>query len=109
MRRDRSCAPWETLHWDRVRVLRDRQHKPDHTIVEAQWLTDLPARRVGSLSLYPLAKSRWEIENQGFNDAKNRYGLEQGIYETAADGARRFASRPVFVNLNSKFWESPRT
>jgi hypothetical protein len=23
-----------------------------------------------------MAKSRWEIENQGFNDAKNRYGLE---------------------------------
>jgi Transposase DDE domain len=69
-------APWETLHWDRVRVLRYRQHKPDKTIVEAQWLTDLHSRRVGSLSLYHLAKSRWEIENQGFNDAKNRYGLE---------------------------------
>jgi hypothetical protein len=23
-----------------------------------------------------MAKSRWQIENQGFNDAKNRYGLE---------------------------------
>jgi hypothetical protein len=23
-----------------------------------------------------LTKSRWEIENQGFNDAKKRYGLE---------------------------------
>lgn len=23
-----------------------------------------------------IAKSRWEIENQGFNDAKTRYGLE---------------------------------
>jgi hypothetical protein len=23
-----------------------------------------------------MAKSRWEIENQGFNDAKNRYGFE---------------------------------
>jgi hypothetical protein len=69
-------APWETLDWDRVRVIRYRQYKPDKTIVEAQWLTDLPVRRVGSLSLYHLAKSRWEIENQGFNDAKNRYGLE---------------------------------
>jgi len=69
-------APWETLDWDRVRVIRYRQHKPDQTTVEAQWLTDLPVRRVGSLSLYRLAKSRWEIENQGFNDAKNRYGLE---------------------------------
>jgi hypothetical protein len=69
-------APWETLQWDRVRVLRYRQHKPDHTTVEAQWLTNLPFSRVGSLSLYRIAKSRWEIENQGFNDAKNRYGLE---------------------------------
>jgi hypothetical protein len=24
-----------------------------------------------------LAKSRWKIENQGFNDAENRYGLER--------------------------------
>ena len=23
-----------------------------------------------------MAKSRWQIENQGFNDANNRYGLE---------------------------------
>jgi len=69
-------APWETLCWDRVRVIRYRQHQPDQTIVEAQWLTNLPSRRVGSLSLYHLAKSRWEIENQGFHDAKNRYGLE---------------------------------
>lgn len=69
-------APWETLHWDRVRVIRYRQHKPNHTTVEAQWLTNLPPNRVGSLSLYHIAKSRWEIENQGFNDAKNRYGLE---------------------------------
>jgi len=28
------------------------------------------------VQLYRLAKSRWEIENQGFNDEKNRYGLE---------------------------------
>ncbi len=27
-------------------------------------------------ALYAIAKSRWEIENQGFNDAKTRYGLE---------------------------------
>jgi hypothetical protein len=23
-----------------------------------------------------MAKSRWQVENEGFNDAKNRYGLE---------------------------------
>jgi hypothetical protein len=69
-------APWETLHWERVRVIRYRQHKPDGTVIQAEWLTNLSSRSVGSLTLYHLCKSRWEIENQGFNDAKNRYGLE---------------------------------
>jgi len=68
--------PWETLHWPTVRVLRYRQQKPDGTVNEADWLTDLPQGKVGSLSLYHMAKNRWEIENQGFNDAKNRYGLK---------------------------------
>jgi hypothetical protein len=68
--------PWEALEWRTVRVLRYRQHKPDGTVVEAYWLTDWPLREVGSRALYRMAKSRWEIENEGFNDAKNRYGLE---------------------------------
>lgn len=68
--------PWGTLRWTTVRVLRYRQSKPDGTIVEAYWLTDFPTQKVGSQKLYALAKSRWEIENQGFNDAKNRHGLE---------------------------------
>jgi len=59
-----------------VRVIRYRQHKPDGSVVEADWLTDFGSRQIASLSLYHMAKSRWEIENQGFNDAKNRYGLE---------------------------------
>ncbi len=68
--------PWEALRWKTVRVLRYRQHKPDGTVVEAYWLTDFPMHPVGSRTLYGIAKSRWEIENQGFNDAKTRYGLE---------------------------------
>jgi hypothetical protein len=68
--------PWETLEWPTVRVIRYRQHKPDGSVVEADWLTDFGSRQIASLSLYHMAKSRWEIENQGFNDAKNRYGLE---------------------------------
>jgi hypothetical protein len=68
--------PWETLRWETVRVLRYRQHKPDGSVIEAYWLTNLPIRKVGGLSVYHMAKSRWEIENQGFNDAKNRHGLE---------------------------------
>lgn len=68
--------PWETLRWPTVRVLRYRQHKPDGTVVEAYWLTDLARERVSSRLLYRFAKSRWEIENEGFNDAKTRHGLE---------------------------------
>jgi hypothetical protein len=67
--------PWETLRWETVRVIRYRQHKPNGEVIEAYWLTNFSARRIGGRSLYRLAKSRWEIENQGFNDAKNRYGL----------------------------------
>jgi len=68
--------PWQALRWTTVRVLRYRQHKAGGEVVEAYWLTDFPARRLSSRTLFQLAKSRWEIENQGFNDAKNRHGLE---------------------------------
>jgi hypothetical protein len=68
--------PWETLRWETVRVIRYRQYKPDGTVCEAYWLTDFPRHLVSSRTLFRLAKSRWEIENQGFNDAKNRYGFE---------------------------------
>lgn len=68
--------PWATLRWSTVRVLRYRQHKPNGTVVEAYWLTDFPAPRVSSPTLYHLAKSRWEIENQGFNEGKTSHGLE---------------------------------
>ena len=68
--------PWETLRWETVRVFFYRQHKPNGEVLEAFWLTDFPSRRVSPRSLYRMAKSRWEIENQGFNEAKNRHGLE---------------------------------
>jgi hypothetical protein len=67
---------WETLDWPEVRALRYRQHKPDGTVIQAEWLTDFPMAKLGSLSFYRMAKSRWEIENRGFNDGKNRYGME---------------------------------
>ena len=67
---------WETLDWPEVRVLRYRQHKRDGTVVQAEWLTNFPSTKLGSLSFYRMAKSRWEIENHGFNDGKNRYGME---------------------------------
>ena len=68
--------PWDTLRWETVRVIRYRQHKPNGTVYEAYWLTDFPRHWVGPRAIFRMAKSRWEIENQGFNDAKNRYGFE---------------------------------
>jgi len=68
--------PWDTLRWETVRVFRYRQYKPDGTVVEAYWLTDFRSSQVSSQTLFRMAKSRWEIENQGFNDAKNRHGFE---------------------------------
>ena len=68
--------PWEALRWETVRVVFYRQHNPDGTVFEAYWLTDFPRHRVSSRAIFRMAKSRWEIENQGFNDAKNRYGFE---------------------------------
>ena len=71
-----DVQPWDGLDWPAVRVIFYRQHKPDGRVVEAYWLTSFSAARVDPRSLYRMAKSRWEIENQGFNDAKNRYGFE---------------------------------
>ncbi len=68
--------PWDSLRWETVRVLRYRQQKPEGEIVEAYWLTNLSSPQTSRRCLYAMAKSRWQIENQGFNDAKNRYGLE---------------------------------
>lgn len=68
--------PWEALDWPEVRVLRYRQHKRDGTVVQAEWLTDFSIAKLGSLGFYRIAKSRWKIENHGFNDGKNRYGME---------------------------------
>lgn len=68
--------PWENLEWETVRVLCYRQQKPDGEVLEAFWLSNLSMQEVSSRVLFHRAKSRWEIENQGFNDAKNRHDLE---------------------------------
>jgi hypothetical protein len=69
--------PWDGLVWETVRVIRYRQTKPDGLVVEAYWLTDWEIEVVDSIGVFKMAKSRWEIENQGFNDGKNRNGLER--------------------------------
>jgi len=68
--------PWDALRWQTVRVFFYRQHKPDGSVVQAYWLTNFPSSRVGVQALFHMAKSRWEIENEGFNEAKSRHGLE---------------------------------
>ena len=45
-------------------------------MVEAYWLTNFASSTAGPGSVFRMAKSRWEIENQGFNEAKSRHGLE---------------------------------
>jgi Transposase DDE domain len=68
--------PWESLRWPTVRVLYYRQHKPNGKVIEAYWLTNFSPQQVSTRSLFRMAKSRWEIENQGCNEAKNQHGLE---------------------------------
>ena len=75
--------PWDALRWKTVRVFCYRQHKPDQSIVEAYWLTNFPSARVGAQTLFHMAKSRWEIENEGFNEAKTRHGLEHMAHHHA--------------------------
>jgi hypothetical protein len=68
--------PWESLHWSTVRVIYYRQHKPTGEVIEAYWLTNLCRPQVSTRSLFRMAKSRREIENQGFNEAKTQHGFE---------------------------------
>ena len=56
--------------------MRYRQHKPNGEVFQADWLRNFPKRKLNSWGLYGIGKSRWEIQNQGFNDGKNRYGME---------------------------------
>lgn len=56
--------------------MRYRQHKQDGTIIEAAWLSNFLLARLGTRSFSKLAKSPWEIENQGFNEGKILYGME---------------------------------
>jgi hypothetical protein len=59
--------PWDRLRWEMVRVVRYRQQKPNGKVYEAYWLTDFPRHWVSSRTIFRMAKSRWEIKNQGFN------------------------------------------
>ena len=68
--------PSEALDWSTVRAMCYRQHKESGTIIQAEWFTNFSIAKLPARSFFKLAKSRWEIENQCFNDAKNLYGIE---------------------------------
>lgn len=80
---DETFTPWEGLAWKFVRVLRYRYQSPKGEPVDAYWLTSFSQKSVGSMTLFRLAKSRWEIENEGFNEAKTRHGLEHICHHDA--------------------------
>ena len=44
--------------------------------MKAYWLTDFPTGLVGSATLYRLAKTCWEVKNQGFNEVKTYHAME---------------------------------
>jgi len=71
-----NFAPWESLQWEAVRVLQYRQEKPNGMVITARWLTNIPRSTMGNRTLLAAAKTRWHIENQGFNVAKNQHHLE---------------------------------
>lgn len=80
---DTSFQPWEGLSWRSVRVLRYRYTSTKGEVVDAYWLTNYTTEEIGSEALFRLAKNRWQIENQGFNDAKSRYGMEHICHHDA--------------------------
>jgi len=57
-------APWETLRWPAVRVLRYRQHKPDGTAIQAEWLTNFSIRNIGSLIQKPLGDRKSGLQRR---------------------------------------------
>jgi hypothetical protein len=59
-----------------VRVLRYRQHKSDGSVIQAEWLTNFPVAKPGSLSLYRCRQKPAGKSKPRFNDGKNRYGME---------------------------------
>jgi len=73
---EEGFRPWQGLAWPSVRVIRYRQHRTGKSVIDAYWLTDYATQAVGSQALFKMAKSRWEIENQGFNEAKTWHGME---------------------------------
>jgi hypothetical protein len=81
---DDSFKAWDGLAWPYVRVIRYRHPMGDgRESVDAYWLTNIPRDRLDCRTIFALAKSRWEIENQGFNEAKAHHGMEHACRHNA--------------------------
>jgi hypothetical protein len=81
---DDSFKAWDGLPWPYVRVIRYRHPMVGgREPVDAYWLTNIPRDRLDSRKLFAMAKSRWEIENQGFNEAKTYHGMEHACRHNA--------------------------
>jgi hypothetical protein len=81
---DDSFKAWEGLAWPYVRVIRYRHAMGDgRESVDAYWLTNIPRDRLNCRDIFAMAKSRWEIENQGFNEAKAYHGMEHACRHSA--------------------------
>lgn len=80
---DDEMQPWEGLEWESVRVIRYRYASRKGEVVDAYWLTNYSKKETSSSALFRLAKSRWEIENDGFNEAKTRHGMEHICHHDA--------------------------
>ena len=68
--------PAELLLWALLvgQILRQNSFHAIEALVHSPARRNLPLS--ASFSDDALAKSRWEIENEGFNEAKSRHGLE---------------------------------
>jgi hypothetical protein len=80
---EEGFPPWEDLSWSTVRVIRYRHAQDDGKVVDAYWLTSISREKADTRTLFDLAKSRWSIENLGFNDAKTRHGMEHACRHQA--------------------------
>ena len=56
-----------------TKVRRQLDGQLEELISQWLWVTSLPADRIGSKAVVKLGHDRWAIENQGFNEAVNRW------------------------------------
>jgi hypothetical protein len=88
--------PWESLRWPTVRVLYYRQHKPDGTVIEACWLTNLSPER-GQHTVSPPLQT---IPTLASNSHPCTH-LEQQVYRDSETTERARCSLTIVVQRTS--------